>query len=61
MVKIVGNSGQISLGKKLAGQYYQVEHLEGGAILLRPVKIVPANEANAEVEALEALLRKRPK
>ena len=61
MVKVVGNSGQISLGKRFAGQYYQVEHLEDGAILLRPVKIVPANTAKTEVDALEALLRKRPK
>ena len=26
MLKMVGNSGQLSLGKKYAGRYYQVEH-----------------------------------
>ena len=45
MVKMVGTSGQLSLGKKYAGQYYEMEHLPDGAIVLRPMKVVPASEA----------------
>ena len=42
---MVGTSGQLSLGKKYAGQYYEMEHLPDGAIVLRPMKVVPASEA----------------
>ena len=45
MVKMVGNSGQLSLGKKYAGQYFELEHLPDGAIVLRPMKVVPSSEA----------------
>lgn len=45
MVKMVGSSGQLSLGKQYAGQYYELEHLPDGAIVLRPMKVVPAAEA----------------
>ena len=45
MVKMVGSSGQFSLGKKYAGRYYELEHLPDGAIVLRPMKVVPAYEA----------------
>jgi hypothetical protein len=45
MVKMVGSSGQLSLGKRFAGQYYEMEHLPDGAIVLRPMKVVPAAEA----------------
>lgn len=42
MLKEVGASGQISLGKKFAGQLFEMEHQPDGSILMRPVKIVPA-------------------
>ena len=42
---MVGTSGQLSLGKRYAGQYYEMEHLPDGAIVLRPMKVVPASEA----------------
>lgn len=45
MVKMVGSSGQLSLGKRFAGEYYELEHLPDGAIVLRPMKVVPASEA----------------
>ena len=45
MVKMVGSSGQLSLGKQFAGQYYELEHLPDGAIVLRPMKVVPVSEA----------------
>jgi len=42
MLKEVGASGQISLGKKYAGQLFQVQQASDGTITLMPVKVVPA-------------------
>ncbi len=41
MLKEVGASGQISLGKKYAGQLFEVDLQADGSILMRPVKVVP--------------------
>ncbi len=43
-VKTVGKSGQISLGKSLAGMDFIMEEMPGGDILLRRAVVVPANE-----------------
>ncbi len=43
-IKIVGKSGQISLGKALAGTGFLVEELSDGDILLKRAAIVPVNE-----------------
>ena len=43
-LKIVGKSGQISLGKALAGMGFVMETLPGGDILLRHSVVVPINE-----------------
>ena len=43
-IKIVGKSGQISLGKALAGTGFLVEELPGGDIVLKRAAIVPINE-----------------
>ena len=40
-VKRVGKSGQISLGKQLAGQYFREQRHEDGSIVLVPVVVVP--------------------
>jgi hypothetical protein len=40
-VKVVGKSGQISLGKKYAGKVLRLERLQDGAILLTSVAMVP--------------------
>ncbi len=40
-IKRVGKSGQISLGKELAGQYFREQHLDDGTIVLVPVVVVP--------------------
>jgi len=58
MVKVVGSSGQLSLGKKHAGEYYEVEHLTDGAIMLRPVRVVPASEAWVHEPKMRNLLKK---
>lgn len=58
MLKMVGNSGQLSLGKKYAGRYFQVQHQPDGAVLLRPMTLVPADEAWAHEPAMRDQLRR---
>lgn len=58
MLKMVGNSGQISLGKKYAGKYFAMEHQPDGAVLLRPMKLVPAAEAWVHEPAMRDQLRR---
>ena len=41
MLKEVGASGQISLGKKYAGQLFDLQMDEDGSLKLTPVKVVP--------------------
>jgi hypothetical protein len=41
MLKEVGASGQISLGKKYAGQLFDMQIAPDGAVTLTPVKVVP--------------------
>lgn len=43
-LKTVGKSGQISLGKALAGMGFIMEELPGGDILLKHAVVVPVNE-----------------
>lgn len=45
MLKMVGASGQLSLGKKYAGQYFEVTEREDGAIVMVPMRVVPESEA----------------
>jgi hypothetical protein len=56
MLKSVGASGQLSLGKKYAGQYFNLEVIEGGALLLKPMKVIPAGEAWVHEPGLAARL-----
>lgn len=51
MLKEVGASGQISLGKKYAGQLFDVQTAADGTITLMPVKVVPATLAAQEEPA----------
>jgi len=43
-VKVVGNNGQISLGKEFAGRQVLVEEQEPGVWLIRTAKVIPENE-----------------
>ena len=43
-IKVVGSSGQISLGKRYAGKTLELQRLEDGSILLRAVAVVPENQ-----------------
>lgn len=45
MLKMVGSSGQLSLGKKYAGKYFEIEQTADGSLLLRPMKVIPESEA----------------
>lgn len=43
-IKTVGKSGQISLGKAMAGMGFIMETLPGGDIILKRAVVVPMNE-----------------
>ena len=43
-IKVVGKSGQISLGKRYAGKTLRVEREEDGRIVLTAVAMVPENQ-----------------
>jgi len=44
-VKVVGSSGQISLGKEHAGRQVLIEEREPGVWLVRTALVIPENEA----------------
>lgn len=44
MLKTVGMSGQISLGRKYAGQHFEVDE-EDGVITLTPQREIPESQA----------------
>jgi hypothetical protein len=43
-IKVIGKSGQISLGKSYAGKSLRVERREDGSILLTAVAMVPESQ-----------------
>lgn len=43
-IKVVGKSGQISLGKDYAGKALRVEHRRDGAIILTAVAVIPESQ-----------------
>jgi hypothetical protein len=43
-IKRVGQSGQISVGRELAGKLLRLEQLEDGRLLLTPVVDVPESQ-----------------
>ncbi|MBS0317512.1 MAG: hypothetical protein JSR49_10350 [Proteobacteria bacterium] len=47
MLKEVGASGQISLGKKYAGQLFDLQTAADGSVTLTPVKVVPVAHEDA--------------
>ncbi len=53
MLKEVGTSGQISLGKKYSGQLFDVAIQSDGTIVMSPVKVVPAPLANQTAQPPE--------
>jgi hypothetical protein len=55
-IKTVGRSGQISLGKSLAGLNFDMEQLPDGDIILKQVVVVPVNEKWANTPDMKARL-----
>jgi hypothetical protein len=56
MLKSVGSSGQITLGKRFAGRYFEIEERANGELVLRPVKVLRDTgqaEAAADKPAFE--------
>jgi hypothetical protein len=45
MLKQVGASGQIALGKQFAGTYYELSEREDGVIELTPMEVIPKSQA----------------
>lgn len=45
MLKMVGSSGQLALGKQYAGRYFEMEVQADGTILLRPMRVIPEADA----------------
>jgi hypothetical protein len=43
-IKVVGKSGQISLGKRYAGKMLELQPLDDGSLLLRAVAMVPESQ-----------------
>lgn len=43
-IKVVGKSGQISLGKSYAGKTFRLQRRDDGAIVLTAVAIVPESQ-----------------
>ncbi|MCK4603525.1 MAG: hypothetical protein KAU41_02360 [Deltaproteobacteria bacterium] len=43
-IKIVGRSGQISLGKKFAGQAVMIDEIETGVWIVKLGRFIPDNE-----------------
>jgi hypothetical protein len=54
--KVVGKSGQISLGKSFAGVAFLVEKLAGGDFILKKATITPSNEQWIYEPALQTKL-----
>lgn len=65
-IKTVGKSGQISLGKAMAGMGFIMQELPGGDIVLKRAVVVPMNErlldpvVHAELEAAREWRRNNP-
>lgn len=58
MLKTVGTSGQISLGKKYAGRCFEVSEQEDGAIVMVPMRVLPESEAWPQDGEMQEKLRR---
>jgi len=52
MLKEIGASGQISLGKKYAGQLFEVTPQADGSIIMKPMKVVPVTLMVSEAQVV---------
>ena len=51
LLKMVGASGQLALGKKYSGRRFEIEELTRGELILRPVPFVHEAAAPAPVKS----------
>ena len=58
MLKMVGTSGQISLGKKHAGKYFELTEQENGVIVMVPMRVIPESEAWLHMPEMKAQLER---
>jgi hypothetical protein len=56
-IKLVGSSGQISLGKQYAGRHVLVEEPEPGVWIVRTATVIPDNERWLHEPAASAALQ----
>ena len=54
MLKSIGSSGQLTLGKRFAGKYFELEEHANGELLLRPVKLVRDTNPASVVQEVPA-------
>jgi hypothetical protein len=54
MLKTVGTSGQLTLGKKYSGKHFELVEQSSGDILLRPVRLVRDTPAPARARTGKA-------
>lgn len=56
MLKQVGTSGQVALGKQFAGKYFEVSTREDGVIEFRPMVVIPESQAWAHTPEMKKRL-----
>jgi hypothetical protein len=56
MLKQVGTSGQVALGKQFAGKYFEVSTREDGVIEFRPMVVIPESQAWAHTPEMKMRL-----
>lgn len=54
MLKTVGTSGQLTLGKRYSGRHFELEELASGEIVLRPVRLVRDTAAPSRTKSARA-------
>lgn len=53
MLKQVGTSGQVALGKQFAGKYFEVSTRDDGVIEFRPMVVIPESQAWVHTPAMK--------
>ena len=60
-VKIIGSSGQISLGKEYAGRTVMIEEIEKGVWMIKTARVIPDNELWMHEESAKIKINKAVK
>jgi len=56
-IKIVGSSGQISLGKKFAGQTVMLDEIEAGVWIVKIGRFIPDKERSSRTQRSYFMVR----